>query len=89
MTTARELQERFHLCMPLFIALGDEMRLSIVEVLTEEAMGPERPTGPVIFEDHALNVNEITQPVSYTHLQSPISFSPGPKLLHILPGRPS
>ncbi len=43
MTTARELQERFHLCMPLFIALGDEMRLSIVEVLTEEAMGPERP----------------------------------------------
>ena len=64
MTTARELQERFHLCMPLFIALGDEMRLSIVEVLTEEAMGPERPTGPVIFEDHALNVNEITQRTS-------------------------
>ena len=64
MTTARELQERFHLCMPLFIALGDEMRLSIVEVLTEEAMGPERPTGPVIFEDQALNVNEITQRTS-------------------------
>ena len=57
MTTARELQERFHLCMPLFIALGDEMRLSIVEVLTEEAMGPERPTGPVIFEDN--NVRPI------------------------------
>ena len=24
--------------MPLFIALGDEMRLSIIEVLTEEAL---------------------------------------------------
>ena len=25
-------------CMPLFIALGDEMRLSIIEVLTAEAL---------------------------------------------------
>ena len=24
MTTAQELQKRFHACMPLFIALGDE-----------------------------------------------------------------
>ena len=38
MTTAQELQKRFHACMPLFIALGDEMRLSIIEVLTEEAL---------------------------------------------------
>ena len=30
MTTAQELQKRFHACMPLFIALGDEMRLSII-----------------------------------------------------------
>ena len=64
MTTAQELKERFHLCMPLFIALGDEMRLSIIEVLTEEAMGPGRPPGPIMFEDHALNVNEITRRTS-------------------------
>lgn len=63
MTTAKELQERFHLCMPLFMALGDEMRLSIIEVLTEEAID-ERQTGPIEFENHALNVNEITKRTS-------------------------
>ena len=60
MTTAQELKERFHQCMPLFIALGDEMRLSIIEVLTAEAMDCKQQAGPIIFEDHA--------PVSYTHL---------------------
>ena len=58
MTTAQELKERFHQCMPLFIALGDEMRLSIIEVLTAEAMDCKQQAGPIIFEDHALNVNE-------------------------------
>ena len=64
MTTAQELKERFHQCMPLFIALGDEMRLSIIEVLTAEAMDCKQQAGPIIFEDHALNVNEITKRTS-------------------------
>ena len=46
MTTAQELQKRFHACMPLFIALGDEMRLSIIEVLTEEALESRQTPGP-------------------------------------------
>ena len=64
MTTAQELKERFHQCKPLFIALGDEMRLSIIEVLTAEAMDCKQQAGPIIFEDHALNVNEITKRTS-------------------------
>ena len=47
MTTAQELQKRFHACMPLFIALGDEMRLSIIEVLTEEALDRRQTPGPI------------------------------------------
>lgn len=61
MTAARELQQRFHQCMPLFTALGDESRLSIIEVLTEEIIGCKGRPGPVVFQDHALNVNEITR----------------------------
>ncbi len=64
MTTARELQEQFHICMPLFIALGDEVRLSIIEALTEEAFSHSSAAGPVVFEEHGLNVNEITQKTS-------------------------
>lgn len=64
MTTALELQKRFHDCMPLFIALGDEMRLSIIEVLTNEAMNSRLPSGPVDFEHYGLNVNEITRRTS-------------------------
>ena len=77
MTTAQELKERFHQCMPLFIALGDEMRLSIIEVLTAEAMDCKQQAGPIIFEDHALNVNEITkppQPLPARHLTSSEDF---------------
>ena len=37
MTTAKDLQKQFHCCMPLFIALGDKVRLSIVELLREDA----------------------------------------------------
>lgn len=48
MTTAQELQKRFHACMPLFIALGDEMRLSIIEVLTEEALESRQTPAPPI-----------------------------------------
>lgn len=50
--------------MPLFIALGDETRLSIIEVLTEEALAHRHPSGPIVFEEHAMNVNEITQKTS-------------------------
>ena len=38
MTTAKDLQKQFHCCMPLFIALGDKVRLSIVELLSEDAL---------------------------------------------------
>ncbi len=31
MTEAEELKQCFHQCMPFFIALGDEIRLTIVE----------------------------------------------------------
>ena len=64
MTTAQELQKRFHACMPLFIALGDEVRLSIIEALTENALSQEHSSGPVDFADHAMNVNEITRRTS-------------------------
>ena len=62
MTTAQELQKRFHACMPLFIALGDEMRLSIIEVLTEEALESRQTPGPAHFEQYGLN--EITRRTS-------------------------
>ena len=71
MTTVQDLQKQFHCCMPLFIALGDKVRLSIVELLTEAAVRSEDPQGTIDFEGHAMNVNEITRrtsPVSYTHL---------------------
>ncbi len=48
MTTPKELQEQFHRCMPLFMALGDEVRLSIIEVLTKEAFDLFG-TGPFCF----------------------------------------
>jgi hypothetical protein len=45
MTTVKDLQKQFHCCMPLFIALGDKVRLSIVELLSEDALknGGTRP----------------------------------------------
>lgn len=64
MTTAQELQKRFHICMPLFMALGDEMRLSIIKVLTEEALDKREQPGPIQFERHGLNVNDITRRTS-------------------------
>ena len=38
MKKGTELKQHFHTCMPLFIALGDEIRLSIIEALTDEAL---------------------------------------------------
>lgn len=64
MTTAENLQRQFHTCMPLFIALGDENRLSIIEVLTSEALKGRANSGPMEFERCALNVNEITKRTS-------------------------
>lgn len=55
MTNGKELEQQFHSCMPLFIALGDEVRLDIIEVLTSAAQ-TGRPDG--------LNVNEITRKTS-------------------------
>ena len=37
MTTAQELDRQFTACRPLFIALGDEVRLTIVRALVEDA----------------------------------------------------
>lgn len=55
MTDGRELEKQFHSCMPLFIALGDEVRLGIIEVLTRaERSG----------NTDGLNVNEITRQTS-------------------------
>ena len=59
MTTPQYLQAQFERCMPLFIALGDPVRLSIIEVLTREAFQHGRE-GPIPFEQYGLNVNEIT-----------------------------
>lgn len=51
MESGHDLQQQFHKCMPLFIALGDEVRLSIIELLSQALQsGPEQ----------GLNVNEIT-----------------------------
>ena len=61
MTTAQDLQKQFHCCMPLFIALGDKVRLSIVELLSEEAIKAGSSQGAIDFENHAMNVNEITR----------------------------
>ena len=62
MTEAEELKQCFHQCMPFFIALGDEIRLTIVEALTEAAS--RRCGGDYSIENlslHGLNVKEITE----------------------------
>lgn len=58
MTTAEEIKQAFHQCMPLFIALGDEVRLTIVESLA----------GSKPLDKTGLNVNQITEK---THLSRP------------------
>lgn len=51
MYSAKDLTKQFHNCMPLFIALGDEVRLSIIESLCRAAQNGNQD---------GLNVNEIT-----------------------------
>ncbi len=58
MTSTEELKQAFRQCMPLFIALGDETRLTIIEALT----------GHKPFDSHGLNVNQLTE---RTHLSRP------------------
>jgi len=59
------LKEQFHQCMPLFIALGDEIRLTIIESLTDAAY---RSCGGDFSAEnmsrHGLNVREITENTS-------------------------
>lgn len=55
MADGNELEQQFQDCMPLFIALGDEMRLTIIQTLTH-AVRTDHPDG--------LNVNEITRQTS-------------------------
>ena len=55
LVSGKELETYFHECMPLFIALGDEIRLKIIEVLSHAARSGN-PDG--------LNVNEIAKQVS-------------------------
>lgn len=71
MTEARDLQELFRECMPLFIALGDEVRLTIIEALTSAGLYDNR--GLDVAENlsgydssgkYGLNVKEITEKTS-------------------------
>lgn len=55
MADGKILEQYFHECMPLFIALGDEVRLSIIESLSRAAK-----EGNTV----GLNVNEITRQTS-------------------------
>lgn len=60
-----ELKNLFHDCMPLFIALGDEIRLSIIESLTDAAY--RTCGGDFSLENlsrHGMNVREITEKTS-------------------------
>lgn len=60
MTSPNALEHQFHKCMPLFIALGDEVRLSIIEVLSRALYDSHKIMDgrPVPY---GLNVNEITR----------------------------
>ena len=55
MTDGKDLEQQFLSCMPLFIALGDEVRLTILDALAR-AFREGRTDG--------LNVNEITRQTS-------------------------
>ncbi len=51
MTSAEEIQMAFQECMPLFIALGDEVRLTILGVLAKD----------MLCRSSGMNVNQITE----------------------------
>lgn len=65
MSDALELKTLFHECMPFFIVLGDENRLSIIESLTDAAY---KSCGSDFSSDnlsmHGLNVRQITEKTS-------------------------
>ena len=68
MSSAKELEQLFRHSMPLFIALGDEVRLSIIEALglavyEEHQAGRDIAGQPQVTMQNAagLNVNEITR----------------------------
>lgn len=62
---AKELREQFHQCMPLFIALGDEIRLTIIESLTDAAYRRcNDDFSPENLSRCGLNVGEITEKTS-------------------------
>lgn len=64
MTAPTELLEEFRRCMPIFIALGDETRLTIIEALSREAFRRSQSSGALETDTIGLNVNEITQKTS-------------------------
>ena len=64
MKKGTELKQHFHTCMPLFIALGDEIRLTIIEALTDEAL-----TGRTKNND--VNKNQPARPVPSAWLKRP------------------
>ncbi len=60
-----QLKKQFNECMPLFIALGDEMRLTIIEALTDAACkncGDDFSAQNLRL--HGLNVRQITEKTS-------------------------
>ena len=71
-----ELKQHFHTCMPLFIALGDEIRLTIIEALMRRTKNndvnknqPDKNNDhqislPAQSRPHGLNVREITEQTS-------------------------
>ena len=66
MGSAKDLEQLFRHSMPLFIALGDEVRLSIIEALGLAAYEEHQTGGDTAGQmtmQHAagLNVNEITR----------------------------
>ncbi|MFR5601828.1 MAG: ArsR/SmtB family transcription factor [Lachnospiraceae bacterium] len=67
MADLKQIQQQFHTCMPLFIALGDEVRLSIIEALSQAAIRQFSSFDDTLsisdsYPAHGgLNVNEITK----------------------------
>lgn len=59
MTTKEELHASFQRCRPLFVALGDEARLEILSLLTENNLSRK---------GCGMNVSELTE---RTHLSRP------------------
>ena len=61
-----KLENLFNNCMPYFIALGDEVRLHIIQCLTEQSL--REP-----MADPGMNVKEITERTSLSRPQCPIT----------------